>query len=254
MKSKNFLFVSISLLSILFLSTCSEKLTESIKSTPKLKNPVNLEKEETVINTYFKEVMRLGEINRIDLVAKKSKAPFYFDLKLIVDGIRYDVGEELTGYKPQLILAFIDDDELLDIKITIKSGKTDNSLFFKMFHFQKREFKSLSNDNSFFGIVPLKLTWYSDNMIQIQSIEYGINTKRVLSNLDPSLYKTNIGITGYKELKLIDIDKDGQFEIIGIQSIWLGFPYRKFLTFQSILKHSKNKWVLLEYSFLSYKS
>jgi hypothetical protein len=249
-KKQYYCFVGLLLIILLFLPSCSKKEIIRNPLQPKTNNPISLEAGEEVIDTYIKEVKEKEEINRIDLVAKNKKAPFYYDLLLIVDGVRYSLDSEMKGYSPKLLLADLDNDGFPDFYITIKSGNTDNSIFFGLYHFQKREFKSLLPETFNKGIIPLQISWFSENILQIQSNEYQINTKKTLSFQDKSFLFSKIGLTGYQNLILVDIDKDGQSELMTEQSIWLQYPHQSFFRFLTTLKYSHNQWILLEYRFI----
>ena len=238
------------LVSLLLMSSCSKIETAQTPSIQKVPDPISLQSNEKVINTYFKEVIKKEEINRIDLVAKKEKAPFYYDLTLIIDGIRYSLDTTMKGYQPELLLTDLDNDGLADLIIKVKSGYTDNSLFFELYHFQNREIKSLLQKNQKNGIVPLQISWFSDNTLQIRSQPYKINCKKTLHLTSNFNQSSKVGLSNYQVFDVKDVDKDGQSELITEQSMWLQYSYQTIFRFHAILKYSHDQWTLLEYRFI----
>lgn len=239
--------VCILLICLVCISSCNR--TETIKpiSPSKIKDPISLEITELVVNTFFEEVIKKDEINRIDLVAKKEKAPLFTDFFILVDGVRYPLKTTIAGYHPKLVLTDLDDDGLSDFIVTVNSGNSDNSLFFELFHFQNREFLPLFSNNQEKGIVNLHFSWFSKNVLQIQSQAYKINSKKTINLPNQSFISSQIGMSGYIKLNPEDIDKDGQSELITMQTIWLKFPHHVIFNFHTILKYTVNQWTLLEY-------
>jgi hypothetical protein len=241
------------LIFVFFVSSCSKNEIGKPNFIPKIKNPISLQDKEVVIKTYFEEIIEKDEISRIDLIAKKEKEPFYDELVLLIDGTRYPLGQEMKGYHPELILTDLDNDGLADIKITVRSGDTDDSLFFELYHFRQRSLESLVPKNIEKVIVPLQLSWFSEISIQITSQAYKLNLKKRVSLPNRLVLFARLGISGYQIFDSIDIDHDGQSELITEQSIWVQYPFQSIFHFQTVLKYSNNFWSLIEYRFIPVK-
>lgn len=233
----------------LFVSCSKIKINEK-NSISKISNPLNLESTEKVIKTYFAEVISKEEINRIDLVANQEKSPFYNHLVLIVNGIRYSLENEMEGYHPSLKLADFDNDGVFDLLVTINSGKTDQSVFFNIFRFQKRELTSMLPSPFLTGIVPLQVSWFSEKIILAQSKLYKINVKKTLDIQKQINNFPEIGISRYQILDAKDFDNDGQCELMTEQAIWIEYPHQTVYKFRTILKYMKDQWHLVEYQLI----
>lgn len=242
-----FLLVFSLLLVIFFPINCQKK--EEIKSnnSPKVSNPINLLEKEQVINTFFNEIMRKEEISRIDLVANKNSAPLFYDLCLLIDGVRYPLNAQFRGYQPKLILSDFDNDKLMDLFVSIRTGKTDNSLYIQLFHFKQRKLEFLSIEKAEQGFIPLNITRLSHNKIQIQSKTFRINSIKKLDSKKVKPLSSKLGITPYQTVEVVDIDQDGQSELITKQSIWIEFPHQPIFLFQTVLKYRNKQWDVLEY-------
>lgn len=241
------------MLIILGLISCSKKPIGTINHEKVIKDPVGLIEGEVVINTFFDEVIRSKEINRIDLVAKKDQAPFYYGLVLIVDGNRYPLKNVLKGYKPELDLADFTFDGIKDLLIKIKSGETDSSMFFSIYFFKQREFQTLYSVDDQNGIVPFEFVWNTDFEMQIKSSSYNLMIRKHFEFPNISFIQCKIGFTKYQDLQAIDVDSDGQYELMGIQSVWLKFPHHVVFRIKTILKFTEEKWKLIEYQLIPVK-
>jgi hypothetical protein len=252
MKIKKTSLQLVSLLFILFiyLFSCSKIEKNEKPLVSKISNPLNLESNEKVIKTYFGEIINKEEINRIDLVANQEKTPFFYDLVLLINGTRYALGNEMKGYHPSLKLADFDNDGVSDLLVTIGSGNTDQTVFFDIFRFQKRELTSMKPKSFSTSIIPLKLTWFSDKILLVQSKPYKINIKKVMNTQKKFKNLPEIGMSGYQIFDPKDIDNDGQYEILTEQAIWLEYPHQTVFMFRSILKFMKDQWNLLEYQLI----
>lgn len=234
---------------VFVLISCSTDLSNLKVLEEVKKDPIGLNSDEIVINTYFDEVIRSKEINRIDLVAKKENAPFFSNLVIIIDGSRYPLESLLKGYNPELKLADLNFDGIKDLLITIRSGETDRSLFFSVNYFKQREFQPMFPSKNQNGIVPIELIWNTNFEMQIQSLEYNFMIRKRLEFPNITFVRSKIGISKYQDLQPIDIDSDGQYELVGLQSIWLKLPHHVVFQLKTILKYSSEKWQLFEYQF-----
>jgi len=236
-----------------FLVSCSTKHPKQMVLKDLNKDPIGLITNEIVINTFFDEVIRPQEINRIDLVAEKGKAPFFDNLSIIIDGTRYPLDGAMKGYYPSLTLDDFTRDGIKDLLFTIRTGESDRSIFYALFYFKQRQWLSLGSPLHYQGIVPFECSWNTDFEMQIQSPTINLMTRKKMEFQNVSFIRSKIGVSKYIDLQSADVDSDGQFELVGMQSIWLKMPHHVVFKVKTVLKFSEEKWRLIEYQIIPAK-
>jgi hypothetical protein len=219
------------------------------KNTPyKINAPLSISTLKLEKNTYISDFKNIDidmdkiKDNVILVGVKDNKSSLFFDkLNIIIENgktkkyTKVSIGKDACGYTPQLFLGDFNGDKAPDAFISMPTGGSGGIIEYALYSLKGKSPKAMINEEKFNEAIDLSGNFTSTFMASLKSNKLNKTIDIDLSSnkdyyIENNIYDkdgqvkdaSEISSNGFSELKPIDKDKNGIYELEGTQRI-VGF-------------------------------
>lgn len=179
--------------------------------------------KDRIMLTGQKEGKKSDLVKNVKVVIKNGKTKNYTD---------FSVGKNSSGYEPKLFLGDFNGDDVEDMLVSLATGGSGGTYNYSLFSCRHNKIISLFDQEKFSAGLKFtvkfkdnyKLNLYNEDTKKNFSVDLSSQKKEYrkigLYNKKGKLLKTTFGmVDGFSKLDVVDVNKDGTYELVGYQTI-----------------------------------